>query len=788
MIASLYQLYLRPYRSQSFEEPQILAKVLNPTKTVKFKENQSFAWKDVRQGLKVGAGDRLYTHNDSQVDVDFIEGPQLSLAPNTLLQIRKITEGLGLDLASGSFSTTFNKDTDYITLMLGQRKFVLSAKGKKAKVKIKKSKNRAEITVVSGQVKLKEVKAKSFSIGQILQTGTTTTKEVTVANAPRKDEVSLPPPIPLTEEVYQEGQTVLYSDKGEVPITWEDPLEKTELPQRDSQLNRYELEWSQDGVTSRKIVTDLRFQLPLKARQVGRHTIRWRVRTLQGPRNGDQELKSTWSSWQEVSYEKRPTLAQFPESGSEVVLEKPNQEVTFTWAQAQEAEGSTSTYLFEVGRDPQFKKDTFKEEVKDTTLKVPLGAAGSYFWRVKIIDAKGNVSLGRPIEIKVRPAPPPKPIKLKEKLKFKLKPQTWIKQRLKRKPLWLSFGLSLISSALAAPKKEQSITLNWPKERLAKSYVIKIYKARNSDSAFLEEEVSTNSFEWKNPTPGVFYWEVIIRDYWNRLGEPSNRSIVEIEKVKAKKARPKKIAKKKIKQKVKPKNIPKTIKKRVAKKAAPKKSVVSKRPRLKKLKKKVLPKWSFFQRLTQTGLESQASTYNIEASGIVVQSLGLSHRGVLPWENYQYEGGALLGKGKAFEQFDYWQGEVYGLLSYSPQSLSQWSLAFGPKVFFQTGLTELNNSNRQLEANQEFKASALIQINKRANLFNNNLDMRLAYGLGQANVLSGELTSSITTLYKMPLSFGLTYDSLSFETEDSNGLSYEMDRSSFGLVWRLSWH
>ncbi len=241
------------------------------------------------------------------------------------------------------------------------------------------------------------------------------------------------------------------------------------------------------------------------------------VRALQEP------FKSPFSPPQKIKVTFKEGIESFPSEGLVIELEKPGQEVDFSWARAPLAHQS---YQLTVSKDPQFKEEVTLLKTKDHRASVVLPQAGTYYWLVRYEDKSGRLNLGRPTRIQIKAAPPPKPLKLKERQNIKLKR---IKSSFLPGRMNLLFTLfkSLVSQVHAENENNYEAQISWPKERLAKKYRLQIFKV-GSNRILVEEDLSEPQYTWKEAVPGRYTYRVAIIDYWDRLGEFSNRGEINL--------------------------------------------------------------------------------------------------------------------------------------------------------------------------------------------------------------------------------------------------------------------
>lgn len=228
------------------------------------------------------------------------------------------------------------------------------------------------------------------------------------------------------------------------------------------------------------------------ATKAGRYA--WRVRAT------DDYLRSSeWSEWKTFTVE---DLSGSGEEGGarRIQLKKPDQAITFEWKAATE-----SSSIFELSKDPQFKTIVKKIEINSNGVKVNVPEVGTYYWRSRQYLPNGTFHVSEPERVIIEPTPAPeKPDKLPD---FEIEMQS--------NPVKTSFLDFFISSAYAdLPKGTVKITL--PVKDEEKAYIVRIYRDAGLKELVFEEQLQTKDFVWLNATPGEYYWQYAIVDYWDR--------------------------------------------------------------------------------------------------------------------------------------------------------------------------------------------------------------------------------------------------------------------------------
>lgn len=237
---------------------------------------------------------------------------------------------------------------------------------------------------------------------------------------------------------------------------------------------------------------------------------RWRVRAID-----NYQRTSDWSEWKTFVIEDLSTETS-TEGIQRIQLKKPDQSVTFDW---KNADGAVT--VFELAKDPDFKTIVKKTETAKESIQVSVPEVGAYYWRSRQFLPNGTINVSEPKRVIIEPIPAPmKPEKLPDTVVpiQDLPKQTSILQKL--------FNL-LISSAHADELRgEAYITL--PAKEEAKAYVVRIYRDENLSDLAFETKISEKEFNWRHATPGTYYWQYAVIDYWDRQSLFSDPAVLTI--------------------------------------------------------------------------------------------------------------------------------------------------------------------------------------------------------------------------------------------------------------------
>lgn len=234
----------------------------------------------------------------------------------------------------------------------------------------------------------------------------------------------------------------------------------------------------------------------------------WRVRSI------DNHLRtSQWSEWRDFLIEDLSQMKS-AEGVQRIQLKKPDQSVTFSW---QTAEGSTS--VFELAKDAKFKQIVKRIEANKDSAKVSIPETGAYYWRSREILPDGTLNVSEPKRVIIEPVPAPlKPDKLPD-----------LSVPLEELPQTTSFSFwDLIISSAHADELKGLARIELPTKEEAKEYVIKVFRDEALTELLFEKRSTEKTFVWEEATPGTYYWQYAVIDYWDRQSLFSDPAILTI--------------------------------------------------------------------------------------------------------------------------------------------------------------------------------------------------------------------------------------------------------------------
>lgn len=286
--------------------------------------------------------------------------------------------------------------------------------------------------------------------------------------------------------------------------TYERPQEKIDLQWKGS--GKFEVEIKDpDGETHVRKVADT--FLTYEATKAGKFF--WRVRGV------DDYLRSSeWTDWKTFVIE--DLSGEISSEGIQrVQLKRPDQAVTFNW----EADEGTKS-VFELSKDAGFKTIIKRTEVSRDSIQVSVPEIGTYYWRSRLYKADGTFEVGQPKKVIIEPVPAPqKPERLPD-IQIELE-EAPVKTSLMKK-----FVDFIIPSAVADDEVKGTVRISLPVKEEAKQYIVRIYHDDDLSELAFEAKLDNKEFEWTNVTPGTYYWQYAIIDYWDRQSLFSDPSLL----------------------------------------------------------------------------------------------------------------------------------------------------------------------------------------------------------------------------------------------------------------------
>lgn len=142
---------------QNSDEP-VVAEVVNIKNDARFKNSVSYVWQNAKTSQQIRLGDTMYTGDDSESDIAFLDGGKLKMLPNSLIKFTQINEIQIPNLAEGNFKIAVDGE---MKISLGGKIIELSGKNSEVTIAVAEN-NKAEIKLIKGQVEVNNNKQKKL--------------------------------------------------------------------------------------------------------------------------------------------------------------------------------------------------------------------------------------------------------------------------------------------------------------------------------------------------------------------------------------------------------------------------------------------------------------------------------------------------------------------------------------------------------------------------------------------------------------------------------------------------
>lgn len=184
-----------------------------------------------------------------------------------------------------------------------------------------------------------------------------------------------------------------------------------------------------------------------------------------------------------------------PEEGQRIILERPDQKISFEW-------DGKGEQIFELADDETFKNIILTQKGTGST-EIIFPKVGTFYWRARQVDG----GFSRPKKVQVEPSPPlatpgaPPSLKKEIEIQFIEPKSSWIDWIIPR-----AFASEVVTRVL----------LELPAEESAVAYHVEIFSDKALTKKIFTTTTKENQFEWKGAKPGKYWWRYALRDAWGR--------------------------------------------------------------------------------------------------------------------------------------------------------------------------------------------------------------------------------------------------------------------------------
>ncbi|OUR96273.1 hypothetical protein A9Q84_07905 [Halobacteriovorax marinus] len=213
-----------------------------------------------------------------------------------------------------------------------------------------------------------------------------------------------------------------------------------------------------------------------------------------------------------------------PKNGTKISLRRPNEIVDFKWKKESKRENKRPIYLFEVSKSRDFSNLIIVKKLKSNVANITFKQIGTYYWRTKIQYSGSKAFFGKPQKVTISPTPPPKKPTLEKEQQLEIKVNDLYKSIKK----FFSKIFDILIPSTAAAEVNTSVQITWTKVPDTKSYLLEIYSDEFLKNLVIKESLKENKYIFENVSEGTFYYRIATIDFWERISDFSDASILHL--------------------------------------------------------------------------------------------------------------------------------------------------------------------------------------------------------------------------------------------------------------------
>lgn len=499
--------------------------------SLKIKSSDSLTWVDADNTDSIFLNDKIFTAADSSASLDIKNSSLIEMSSMTLLQFEKTTtDKMNLNVEQGSLFIDLASHNTIGEIKVGTN--TLKANQTKAKLQIEMKPEMSVVNLYDGEMEIKVgKKAVHLKADEILSINPQTGD---YKQQPADFRLQTPTP----------GEKIILGKNTSIEFSW---LGLTP----EAKLSPITLEIADDSEFKHLQLTE-----NLEPNQVDRSlTLNkpgeyyWRVRMRDGTTILPHHQKFTLIPAAPVApgvSSPDPKLlaipvviaAATPEIPKPKITEinpltpkpyqtltrlYPNQAIKLSWETISSGPASDFLYTLEIAHDESFQKIIKTATVSTSNFSWAATNDGQFFWRVKsndITTSAQNFTIRTLPSLEAPVLEESYTIQLQEEAEafFKLQSEFWVASN------------SELTGFVSDPTKKYFAKLSWPAMPLAKTYILEIYLDAEAKNLFLQQhQIPTNSFVWRSPDAGSYFFRIAYKDQYGRLSPYSRLSSLEIE-------------------------------------------------------------------------------------------------------------------------------------------------------------------------------------------------------------------------------------------------------------------
>lgn len=440
------------------------ARIESLSNIVKSKSLGKLGWSDVNLGQGFKRKDQLYTYKDSKAVLTLGKDENLTLLPNTLVELDQLSGGLALQVKEGLVYLDI-RSGEAVKIRLEGRELTL--RGDNARVKLSQSQGKSRLESSQGTIDI------SSEDGKIAKLDSSNSIEVSAANKLKVKKNTAFLKSPLDGEIFSTETSLV-----DIFFEWELLEEPT---------HQVLVQVSQDP-----FFKDYQ-EIESQKASLGLGTYFWRLVS-------DEEIIPSQIYSFEIKEDLKPLLAEQekieliePQDNQQINLSNPGDTIIFKF------KGSG---VVEISSQEDFSNVKRSSEVNDR-YEWAVDQTGVFYWRVKVQDQYSPIR-----KIHIMPGeilPPPEFDRAPSEINLKvLETSSWLK--------------SFINDAYA---QEFAAEFEWTQVNGAKSYLIEIYSDSQGTKLIKKDTTLSENYQWIGAPLRTVWWRVSAVDGWGREGQAS---------------------------------------------------------------------------------------------------------------------------------------------------------------------------------------------------------------------------------------------------------------------------
>ncbi|MBH47445.1 MAG: hypothetical protein CME71_04675 [Halobacteriovorax sp.] len=432
---------------------------------VKTKPRGALGWSDVEVGQQFMLRDQLYTHKDSKANLQLTTGENLTLWPNTLVELDQLAGIPSLQVKEGLVYFDL-KPGEKVKINLAGKELTLA--GDNSRVKLSSFSGKASLESTEGEVSVSDRDGVTQKVDQSNRLEVEKGQEI-------KSKII-------------EAQLISPADGAKI-LTTENSREV---------LFDWKISQALDQAVVVEIASDPSFAYKKSIRGNKTSLVPgyyfWRLRVE------NKILQTNLMGFEVVrEIESEPKTAQVelvePADRSSLIISKPGEVIDFKF---------NTNGLLQIATDEQFKNLVINQRAQNV-FSWPVTQLGKFYWRISTEKGESNVQTFEILPGEI--LPPPQLERAPSEINLEVLDTS--------SSYWPTFIIQKVYA------QEFVAEFSWPEVEGAKAYQVEIFSKENSSKPLLTKQVQSASYKWIGAPLRDVFWRVRAIDAWGRLGSES---------------------------------------------------------------------------------------------------------------------------------------------------------------------------------------------------------------------------------------------------------------------------